>query len=71
MPSILIAYSVDYTSLILTAKLRGDVDNDVTLFIDPDLKNAFTTNAVHDLQSMSSDKINTTCSKVNINLTLI
>ena len=66
MPSILIAYSVDYTSLILTAKLRGDVDNDVTFF-----KNAFTTNAVPDLQSMSSDKINTTCSKVNINLTLI
>ena len=64
MPNILMAYPIDYTSLILADKLRGDVDNHVTLYLDPDMRNAFSTNAVHDLQSMSSENVEYTSSMV-------
>ena len=49
MPRILIAYPLDYTSLILADKLKGDIDNDVELFIDPEMNNFFTTNVTQDL----------------------
>ena len=64
MPNILMAYPIDYTSLILADKLRGDVDNHVTLYLDPDMRNAFSTNAVHDLQSMSSENVEYSSSMV-------
>ena len=64
MPRILIAYSIDYSSLILADKLKVDIDNKVHLFIDPEMINVFSTNVVHDLQSMSSSKVEYTSSKV-------
>ena len=64
MPNILMAYPIDYTSLILADKLRGDVDNHVTLYLDPDMRNVFSTNAVQDLQTMSSENVESTCSMV-------
>ena len=57
MPRILIAYPIDYSSLILADKLKVDIDNEVHLFIDPEMTNVFSTNVVHDLQSMSSSKV--------------
>ena len=64
MPNILMAYPIDYTSLILADKLRGDVDNHVTLYLDPDMRNVFSTNVVQDLQTMSSENVESTCSMV-------
>ena len=64
MPRILIAYPLDYTSLILADKLKGDIDNDVQLFIDPEMNNYFTTNVTQDLQSVSKHPVKTTSSKV-------
>ena len=64
MPRILIAYPLDYTSLILADKLKGDIDNDVELFIDPEMNNFFTTNVTQDLQSVSKHPVQTTSSKV-------
>ena len=64
MPNILVAYPIDYISLILTEKLKGDTDNDVTLFIDRDMNNAFFTNAVQDLQCMSAATQKMTYSRV-------
>ena len=64
MPRILIAYPLDYTSLILADKLKGDIDNDVELFIDPEMNNFFTTNVTQDLQYVSKHPVKTTSSKV-------
>ena len=58
------AYPIDYTSLILADKLRGDVDNHVTLYLDPDMRNVFSNNAVQDLQTMSSENVEYTSSMV-------
>ena len=64
MPRILITYPIDYSSVILADKLKVDIDNEVHLFIDPEMINVFSTNVVHDLQSMSSSKVEYTSSKV-------
>ena len=64
MPRILITYPIDYSSVILADKLKVDIDNEVHLFIDPEMTNVFSTNVVHDLQSMSSSKVEYTSSKV-------
>ena len=67
MPSILIAYPIDHTSLILADKLRSENDIDLTFFIDPSITNEFMTIAVNDLKSVSSTVIKTTVSQVNLN----
>ena len=64
MPSILIAYPIDYTSLFLAQKLRVDADNDITLYLDHEMNNVFFSNAVHDLQCMSDEVLQTTYSRV-------
>ena len=80
MPSILIAYPVDHSSLILgkqnivfycsssevfTAdKLCMEVGNTVTLFMDPQLDSYFMENIFNDLQCLYSLEIQTTNQQV-------
>ena len=45
-------------------KLRSDVDNKVTFFIDRRIDNDFMTKAVHDVQAMSDTPISTTDTQV-------
>ena len=67
MPSILIAYPIEHTSLILADKLRSENDIDLTFFVDPSITNAFMTTAVNDLKSVSTTMIKTTDNQVNFN----
>ena len=67
MPSILIAYPIDHTSLILADKLRSENDIDLTFFVDPSITNVFMTTAVNDLKSVSTTMIKATDSQVNLN----
>jgi len=55
MPSILIAYPIDHTALILADKLRADLDNEITFFLDDKLSTKFMKHVLEDLQTLTSN----------------
>ena len=52
MNNILIAFPIDHASLILAEKLNADEDNNVTFYIDCDIKTEFMKQGVDDLRAM-------------------
>ena len=63
MSSILIAYPIDTSSLILADKLNADVANEVAFFVDPEMNIDFMVDVVSDIES-TSNSVRTVISKV-------
>ena len=67
MPSILIAYPIDNSSLILADKLNADFTNEVSFFMDPEMNINFMNDVVSDIKSTSKG-VGSVVSKVFLSL---
>ena len=70
MPSILIAYPIDNSSLILADKLNADFTNEVSFFVDPEMNVNFMNDVVSDIKSTSKG-VGSVISKVFLSFMLI
>ena len=70
MPSILIAFPFDFSSVILADKLRSHSECSITLFIDLDIDNWFQNQAFQDLKCVCPD-VRSTSDKVVYKIILL